>query len=65
MIPVDITSTCSAAAPIRSAVSAAISRTSCQPLVPVQALALPELTTTARTPPLGVIAASHSTGAAR
>ena len=62
--PVEQTTTSPASMPSARAVSLAIVRASSRPWAPVQALALPELTTTARARPSARCSRDTSTGAA-
>src|SRR6266702_3144704 len=62
MMPVDATKTSDALQLRSSAVCAAVSRTISRPVAPVNAFALPELTTIARTTPPLRFSRHHSTG---
>ena len=62
--PVEQTATSVTSAPIASAVHSAICRASARPARPVQALAPPELSTTAASRPSATASRDHSTGAA-
>ena len=62
--PVSATATCSVARPSAAAVRSHIASASAKPCSPVSALALPELTTAARTPPRSVTLRQTRIGAA-
>ena len=61
--PVEARNTSFGLQPAALAASAAVSAVACRPVLPVKALALPELTTSARALPLLSLARHHSTGA--
>ncbi len=61
--PVEARKTSSALQPLALAASAAVSLVATRPLLPVKALALPELTTSARAFPARKWVRHHSTGA--
>ena len=63
MTPVDAMNTCPAAAPVATATASPISSTAPRPRCPVKALALPELTTSARARPPLSLSRHQSTGA--
>ena len=61
--PVEATYTSLAVQPTALAAASAVRRVASLPFLPVNALALPELTTSARALPWGRLARHHSTGA--
>ena len=65
MMPVEHTAICEASTPIPSAVSCCIALASSTPCAPVQALALPELNTTAEIAPPLITSRLTLTGAAK
>ena len=62
MTPVEARNTTLGLQPTAFAAIAAVIVVACRPLLPVNALALPELTTSARAMPRGSFARHHSTG---
>ena len=63
MTPVEARNTSSTRQPTAAAAASALARTASRPFMPVKALALPELTTSARARPPARRSRSHSTGA--
>jgi hypothetical protein len=61
--PVEARNTSSGRQPTAAAAASALRRTASRPFIPVKALALPELTTSARARPAAMCARSQSTGA--
>src|SRR5205807_3037317 len=61
--PVEARRTCCGRQPSAAAASSAVSLTACRPFLPVNALALPALTTSPRAVPVGSLLRHHSTGA--
>src|SRR6202007_2417184 len=62
MTPVEASMICLGRQPIALAANSAVSLTASRPLLPVNALALPELTTSPRATPAASRARHHSTG---